>query len=402
MPTFQYKAKDKTAQTVTGQVEAANEEQAIEIINQRGLLPIAVYQGTQTLNSSVPLKPRKIKTKELYIFSRQLSSLIKAGVPILQALSMMREQTHAPYLKGVIAAIYQGIRDGKSFSECLAGYPKIFNAFYVAMIKVGEEGGTLKEMLLRLSEYLQSQEEIFSRVRSALAYPVLMMFVGLGTVVFILTFVMPKITALFSNMSEQLPLPTKILMSVSAFLENGWMAVSIAVLAVILFLRTWGQSEKGRQALSELKMQTPFLKDFILKVELARFCRTLEVLLKSGVPLLKGLEIAIPTLTNDVVKKELGHCRKDLESGARLTESLKKSKIVPAMMTGILSIGEESGALEATLKEIADAYEQETNETIKTMTSLLEPLLILSIGLVIGAIVLAMLLPIFQIDILAR
>jgi len=402
MPIFQYKAKDKTAQTVTGQIEAANEGQAIELISQRGLLPVAIYEGTKSFAGSTPQRPRKIKTRELYLFSRQMSSLIKAGVPILQALFMISEQTQESYFKGVISSIHQGIRGGKSFSECLSGYPYIFNAFYVAMIKVGEEGGTLKEMLSRLSEYLQTQEEIFSKVRSALAYPVVMMIVGLGTVLFILTFVMPKITVMFSSMSEQLPVPTRILMNVSTFLKDGWMGMGLVILAGTLFLRTWGQSEKGRRALSAFKLQLPFLKDFILKAELARFCRTLEVLLRSGVSLLKGLEIAIPTLSNEVVKDTLGHCRNDLESGARLTESLKKSTLVPPMMVSILSIGEESGALEATLKEVADGYEQETNEAIKTMTTLLEPLLILGIGLVVGAIVLAMLLPIFQIDILAR
>lgn len=402
MSLFQYKAKDKTAQTVTGAIEAQNVEQAIEIISQRGLLPVVVEEGTQPLSTPGRSGVRKIRAKELYIFSRQLSSLIKAGVPILPALSMISEETPEPYFKGVIASIHQGIRDGRSFSECLSRYPHIFHSFYLAMIKVGEEGGMLKEMLVRLSEYLQNQQQISSKVRSALAYPILMIVVGVGTVLFILTFVMPKITSLFANVSEHLPFPTKILMGVSTFLKDSWMVLSIAVLAVILFLRRWGQSDRGRMVSSELKMQMPWLKDFILKVELGRFCRTLEVLLKSGVSLLKGLEIAIPILTNEVIKKELRHCRQDLESGARLTESLKKSKMVPMMMVGILSIGEESGSIEATLEEIADTYEQETVEAVKTMTTLLEPLLILVIGLVVGAVVLAMLLPIFQMDILAQ
>ncbi len=420
MATYYYKAKDKAAGTLTGQLQAENQEQALEMIHQQGLIPVMISTSPEETRAKQDHseEPRKsvekkgppltqikecwVKNKELYLFSRQLASLIRAGVSILQALRMLSEQTQNVPFRGVLVRIHNSIRDGKRFSDCLAEYPQIFDPFYVAMVRVGEEGGNLREILQQLAGHLQSQGEILSKVRSALAYPVLMIVVGVGTVFFILTFVMPRITQMFSSLQQTLPLPTVILMGISGFLEKFWVWVAIFILTLILLIKSWARTERGQLVLSQMKLDIPLVREFILKAELARFCRTLEALLKSGVPLLRGLSIAVPTLSNAVIKGQLSSCRKGVESGMRLTDSLREIRLIPGMMINLIHIGEESGSMENALKEVADIYEQETAETIKVVTTLLEPLMILAVGLVIGMIVLAMLLPIFQMDILAQ
>lgn len=402
MPIFEYKARKGPTQLVAGQVEARTQEEAVEIISRQGLLPILIKERTFSPRSSRGARQGKIKSREVFFFSRQMASLIRAGVPILRALSIVGEQTQNGYFKDMINKMQQGIKDGRPFSDCLSDYPHVFEPLYIAMVRVGEEGGRLKEVLAKIAEYQGAQQEISSKVRSALAYPVLMALVGLGTVIFILTFVIPRITPLFSNMAEQLPLPTKILMNISNILSHGWMVILLLVLIAVLFIKKWLRTDAGRASMSAFKLKLPLFGEFILKVELARFCRTLELLLKSGIPLPRGMLIAVPTLDNTLLKTDLFKCQKDLESGVSFSSGLGKSRYIPRIIPSLISVGEESGLLEESLGDIAYSYEQETNETIKTMTSLLEPGMILVVGLVVGFVVIAMLLPIFQMDILAR
>ncbi|HOW36421.1 MAG TPA: type II secretion system F family protein [Candidatus Omnitrophota bacterium] len=401
MPIFEYKAKKGPRQLVTGQVEARTQDEAVEIISRQGLLPVLLKERKFASRSIRGTSQGRIRSKEIFSFSRQMASLIRAGIPILKALSIVGEQTQNGYFKDLINKMQQGIKDGRSFSDCLSDYPFAFDPLYIAMVRVGEEGGRLKEVLAKIAEYQGAQQEISSKVRSALAYPVLMALVGLGTVVFILTFVIPKITPLFSNMAEQLPLPTKILMDISSVLNHGWMVILLLVLIAVLFVKRWLKTDAGRAAMSALKIKLPLFGEFILKVELARFCRTLELLLKSGISLPRGMLIAVPTLDNTLLRADLLKCQKDLESGVSFSGGLSKSCHIPQIVSSLVSVGEESGLLEESLGDIAYSYEQETNETIKTMTSLLEPGMILAVGLVVGFVVIAMLLPIFQMDILA-
>ena len=403
MSIFQYRAKKASGETISGQIEAQNQEAAIDLLSQRGLLPIALEEkNTLASSQGGQIKPRKISSKEIYYFSQQLSSLMKAGIPILRALSLISRQLTNPYFKYAIEDIERQIKDGQTLSNCLLNYPKIFNPFYVAMVHTGEESGNLREILERVSRYQKNQEEIASKVRSALAYPLLMAAVGIGTVIFILTFVMPRVTSLFTSVNQELPLPTQILIAISTFMRNAWPWILLTLVALAFFVARWRESSVGRAALSRLKLKVPLYGSFILKAELAKFCRALALLLHSGIPLIKGIRIAVPILDNQTIQKELAACEKDLEAGGSLGSSLKKAGYIPEMMTNLLLIGEESGTFEEVLNDIADSYDQETNETIKTLTTLLEPIMILTIGLIIGFIVIAMLLPIFQIDIAAQ
>ncbi len=404
MAIFHYKAKRKDAQTVLGQIEAQNKDEAVEKINQMGLIAVFIQEGVagSLRGVDVKLRPQKISSKDLYLFTRQLANLIKSGIPILRTLELIGEQIRNPYFKKAIENIYEEVKDGKSFSQSLEEYPLIFSNFYVTMIKAGEESGNLKVMVADVASYLDEQQQIASKVRSAIAYPIFMGIFGLGTVIFILTYVMPNITSIFVNFDQELPLPTQIVMAVSDFLIHNWLWMLGGSIVIAILIKQWDRTKEGRLYKSQVLLSIPFLGPFILKVELARFCRTLQLLLKSGIPIVRAMQLSTPVVGSEVIAVELRKCQDDLLAGRSLGGSFKDLRIVPAMLGDLIVVGEESGSLSATLSDIADTYEQETNESIKLLTTLLEPAMILAVGSIIGVIVIAMLLPIFQLDIFAR
>ncbi len=401
MPSYVYKAKKGLSETVIGHVDARDQDEAIELINQMGLLPIFVEQQNSSATKVRGFYRKRVTIKELYRFSRQLVSLLKAGVSILRGLQIIAEQTPNGYFRQVIKDINLAIKNGKPFSECLLNYPNVFSTLYVAMVHAGEESGNLQEMLGSVAEYLKSQDEMYSKVRVALAYPILMLTVGMGTIFFILTFVMPKITRLFADLKD-LPMPTQILLNISDVMRSGWVVMLCSVFGIIIFAQMFFKTPQGRVLVSGFRLKAPFLGDFVLRVELARFCRTLSLLLNSGVPILRAIQIAVPILDNEILKKKFMRCQKDLAAGGTLGNSLLQFSIIPPMMSSLVGVGEESGSLSDSLSEIADAYEQETDELIKVMTTLMEPVLILTVGAVVGFIVFSMLLPIFQVDFFVR
>jgi general secretion pathway protein F len=277
-------------------------------------------------------------------------------------------------------------------------HPRVFSSLYIAMVRTGENTGALPEVLFRIAEYRVKQEEMFSRFRMALAYPALMAIVGFATVIFMLAFVMPRLTRIFVDMGQDLPLATRVLISISRNLQQWWFLIAIVIAAVIFSVKKQARTPSGELFFSALKLKMPVLGGFILKAELARFSRTLELLVKSGIPILKAIDIAIPVLQNVVIKEQLSRSYKELEQGGSFGKSLKNSKILPLFMSNLLIVGEESGKLDEVLREIAGSYERDTEDALKIMAALLEPLMILVMGLIVGFIVVAMLLPIFEIS----
>ncbi|HLF19099.1 MAG TPA: type II secretion system F family protein [Candidatus Omnitrophota bacterium] len=402
MATYIYRAKKSTAETVTGTVKAQSQDEAIDLINQLGLLPISVKPQEEREESGAISRTRTVSSKERYIFTKQLANLLKSGVTILRALAIIGEQTHNRFLRRVIEHIGHQIKNGKSLSQALSVYPNLFSSLYVTMVAAGEESGNLQSMLVSVAEYQFREEEIRSKVRMAVAYPILMLIVGGATIYFMLSFVLPKMSGLFANMGEQLPLPTQILLGVSKAINQwGLFGILAAVVGVFVVLQ-WAKSAYGKRVLSQFILGIPLIGDILLKTELARFCRTLVLLNQGGISLVHSLHIAIPILENEVVKNHLIRCKEALLAGGSFGETLKKSSQIPTMMGYMISVGEESGSLDEVLIELAVSFEGETNERIKVMTTLLEPVLILAIGVIVGFIVFAMLLPIFQLDIMSQ
>jgi len=405
MPIYRYRAKKGPQEIIESKIQAQSEAEAIDKINQIGLIPIRIEEehSTTSAKTSYPNKPKgKVPSREVTIFSRELASLLKSGVPILAALNIISEQSESIHLKNTLRIIHDAVKDGSTFSAVLSMHPQIFSSLYVAMIRSGEDSGALAAVLLRIADYRSKQEEMLSRFRMALAYPVLMAIVGLGTVIFMLTFVMPRLMKIFINLGQDLPLPTKILIFTSNGLRQWGFWIILILALIILIFRRQMRTKTGRISLSLLKLHLPLYGKFTLKAELARFSRTLELLIKNGIPILQAMDIATPVLENEIIKNQLSKSYKELEQGGSLGRSLRNSRLFPLFMTNLIIVGEESGKLDEALSEIASSYERDTDESMRIMASLLEPLMILAMGLIVGFIVVAMLLPIFQINVMAH
>lgn len=407
MPIYAYRAKKGPDKVVEGSIEAISEKEAVEQLSRNGYLPLKVEKkaqvkeaGTQT--TAAARRRYRVRSSEITVFSRQLSSLLKSGVPILHALNIISEQSESAAFKGILVDVRNSVEDGAVLSSVLERYPDVFPPLYVAMVRSGENSGALPEVLLRIAGYRTKQEEILSRFRMAMAYPILMAVVGIATVIFMLTFVMPRLMGIFSNMGGKLPLPTKILISISQVFQHWGIWILLLLAVIVLVAKKQASTKAGKIFLGAFSMRVPVFGSFILKTELLRFSRTLELLIKNGVPILKAMNIAIPVLENEIIKNQLKQSYQELERGGSFGRSLKNSVFFPAFMRNLIIVGEESGKLEEALAEVADSYERDTDETIRVMSALLEPLMILVMGLIVGFIVIAMLLPIFEINLMAR
>jgi len=415
MSTFKYRAKQSSGNTIEGIIEALNADEALDKISGLGYVPVRIEESSSKTEEKVEkkeevvrtasvsnIKEAKVKSKEITAFGRQLASLIKAGVPILRAISLIEEQSQNVHFKALMKKVHEELKNGAPLSTTLSNYPRLFPPLYTALVSAGEAGGNLDQALTKITVHRQKQEELFSRIRSAMVYPALMGLTGVGTIIFMLTFVMPRLMGIFSRLGGDLPKPTKILINTSNSLRQPWLWATVAVFVLFgaFFLRGKGKG-KGK-ARSILELRLPILGSLTLKSEIARFGRTLELLLESSVSIVQAIEVVIPVVSNQLLKLEFVRAVKDLREGGTLGGSLKQSKLFPPFMTNLISIGEEAGKLDDALGEIADFYEKETDEALRMMTALLEPLMILAMGLVVGFIVIAMLLPMFELNMIVK
>ncbi len=410
MPTYKYKAKKGPGETVESTIEAASEKDAIDKISMSGYIPVHIEETRSVSADAVAGAdmrhgaPRRlrIRSKQITVFTRQLASLLRSGVPILRALAIIAEQSDSPALKTVMAHMYSEVKEGAPFSSAMGKYPGVFPPLYIAMIRTGEDSGSLPEVMFRIAEYRAKQEALFGKFRMAMVYPTLMVLVGIGTIVFMLTFVLPKLMNIYATMGQSLPLPTRILIATSTFMQTkGWI-LGAAVIAAIGLIKRQSSTPSGRYALSVFVLRLPVVGGIILKAELSRFSRTMELLLRSGLPILRAISITMPVLGNEVLKQKLGASLKALEQGGSFTSCLKNVPFVPPFMMNLVSVGEESGRIDEALREVADSYEQDTDDALHVANNLLEPVMILVMGLVVGFIVMAMLLPIFEMNVMAR
>ena len=410
MAKFIFKAKKGPKQIEEGIIEAENEEAVQEKLAARGYIPVKIILAEkEPLKKKATFSVKNIKLKEkklskairgihVTLFTEQFFSLVKSKLPILEAVNILYEQTENISLKRIILNVYEDIKEGSTLAQALIKHPKAFPQIYVNMIKAGEAGGVLEETLERLVEFRNKEEEIKSKVISALAYPIFMIMVGVMTVVVLLTFVIPRLTALFVDMEQSLPLPTQMLISLSEYIRNYWfLGIFLGVLLVFVFKRR-GISRKEKIIIDGFKLKIPLIGDFIKKNSLSRFSRTLSMLLGSGIPLFEGISEAIPTMDNEVFKLEFDKVKQSIIDGSSLEQSLKKTKSLPSFMINILVVGEKGGRLNESLIEIANFYERDVDRVTKIMTSLIEPAIILIMGVVVGFIVFAMVLPIFQMN----
>lgn len=405
MAIFTYKAKKGPEEIVEGKVRAENKEMAISQLLSEGVTPIKVETSQSSDVKAQFYRERRferVRSYDVDIFTRQFASLIKSSITLISALHIISEQTENERFRRIISSIATEIENGEILSDALSKYPKLFSSIYINMIKSGEAGGTMEEALKTLVEFREKEDEIRSKIKSALAYPVFLVITGILTVFVLFTFFMPRLIDLFNQLGQTLPLPTRILISVTNFAKDTWAWIVIGSFVLALFLKRKGSSKGGRLAADWLKLHLPIIGKLIKKAEISRFARASAVLLKSGLSLFKAIEVAVPLVDSEIFRNELIGMNKKIISGSSLADSMKTVSYFSPMVLNMVAVGEESGHLEESLLEVASFYEKEAERSIKLITSLMEPVIVMIIGALVGFIVFAMLLPIFSIDIAVR
>ncbi len=394
---------------VSGSVDAENFDQAVNKIIGLGFVPIDVNAGpvkgtarkTRAGGPFVPFGSR-VGKGEIALFTRQLSDMIDAGVPLIRSLNVVAGQIRNPAFEKIIRRVHDFVQNGGSLSDALTEHPRVFPRLYVSMVGAGEVSGQLNVILNRLADFIEKEQEIRSKVISSLIYPGLMLGVGILTIFVLLSFVIPRLTTLFEDLSATLPLPTVLLMAASDFLSRFWYIVLGVLAAAVYGFKRFTDSPEGRLWFDRVKLKTPIAGRFILEVEIGRFARTLGTLLESGVVIVSALESVWGVMDNAVLQNEVRKISQEVSAGSSLTAAMRHCRYFPEITVNMIAVGEEAGRLEDALFKLAASYEKRSDRAIKAFTSMLEPLLIVVIGSVVGYIVIAMLLPIFRMNLIIQ
>lgn len=403
MSKFLYKAKHGVEETLQGEIEASNQEEALQRLMAKGLFPISITEAVLKEKKSakkfqLKLGPDRVKTSEVLVFTRKLATLTRAKVELLPSLKILYEQTENPKFKSVILDLYNSTKEGKHFSEGLSRYPAIFPSLYLNIIRAGEASGHLDAGLDQISEFMHREESLRSKILVALAYPSLLLMVGLASIFVLINFVIPKLRPIFEGIGKKdLPLITKIVLNVSVISNKIWWIVLIVIAAVILFFYFQKGAPYFKNILKKIRENMPVVKNLDQNQELAHFSRSFSLLLKSGVPALNSLEIVVPSLENKRLREELKKVCHEVASGRSIAQSLGESTKLPSFFVKMVAVGEESGRLSEVLDELSRSYTQQIESDIALVSALIEPVLILTLGVILGTIVLSILLPTFQV-----
>lgn len=396
MPTFKYVAKDQGARNIVGKISAENQAAVIEELRKRHLTIIDV-KPVKAAASKAVFVSKSVKPEDLVIFSRQLSTMVDAGIPILQALDALQEQITQAYFQSVVIAVRDDIQMGSSLSAAFAKHPKAFDTLFVNMVKVGETGGVLSAILDRISSYLEKTLKLKRKVKSALIYPAVVVFMAIVITVILLVKVVPTFASIYDSFNSELPAMTQMLIGASDLLKNNLLYLIGGIVLSVFLLTRWYQTDRGREALDKASLRVPIFGELIRKVAISRFSRTLATLLQTGVPILESLDIVGKTSGNRVIENVVISVKNNVREGESIATPLVKSGVFPPMVTRMISIGEKSGQLEKMLGKIADFYDDQVDAAVAGLTSIIEPLIIGFLGIIVGFIVIALFLPIISI-----
>ncbi len=397
MAVFAYRGRSGAA-AVNGEIEADSRPAAVAALRAKGVVATAVEErkakaaaaaGASKLGGSV-------KSKDLAIYTRQFSTMVDAGLPIAQCLQILSEQSESKVLRDVTAKIANDVQGGATLAESYGKYPKTFDNLFVNMLAVGESGGVLDVCLQRLSSYIEKAAKLKGQVKSAMVYPITIISVACLVIIFMMVFVLPTFANMFKGMGAELPLPTKIVIWMSDMTRRYIILMLAAAAGTIYAIRRYYATDQGSMAIDTFMLKVPVVGMLIRKIAVARFTRTLGTLIASGVPILEGLLITARASGNRVVEKSVLHARQHVTAGGTLADPLKTTPVFPAMVVHMISVGENTGALDAMLNKIADFYDDEVDAAVAALTSLLEPMMIVFLGVSVGGIVIAMYLPIFK------
>lgn len=395
MPLYRYKAKDSDGRTLSGTLEAESEKSLVNLLREKGLVIVGLTEEKRRTKLGKGRKG-KVKADDLVIFSRQLATMVNAGLPLMQSLNVLNEQMESKAFKAIGKEIEQEVEGGANFSDALAKHPQVFSRLFVNLVRAGEASGMLDEILDRVASYLEASTALRRKVKSALIYPAIITVVAILVVFFMVVVVVPSFEAIFSDFGGQLPLPTQILINISKLARKYIVFILAGMGVAIYFFRRYLRTDAGRLRWDRLTLNLPVFGSLLRKVAISKFSRTLSTLLKSGVPILGSLEIVGKTADNKVVEQALNSVRSSIREGESIAGPLGESGVFPPMVVRMISVGEQTGALEEMLGKISDFYDEQVSAAVSGLTSMIEPLIIVFLGLVIGGIVLAIFLPIFK------
>jgi general secretion pathway protein F len=398
LPVFEYEALNGSGKAIRGIIDAESARTARTKLKSQGVYPTEIREESAALTQRGPALRLfgRVRSKDLAQVFRQMATLMEAGIPLVSSLSALIDQSGHPYLRTTLTQIRERVREGSSLADALAAHPRIFSGLFIGLVKAGEVSGTLALTLSRWADFSEHQVALRQRIRAALTYPAFMFVIGLGVLFFLMTFVIPTVTKIFSDLGQSLPWPTLILIAVSDFLNRFWWAVAAALILLAFWLRKYLRSESGGLLWDRLKLRLPLVRDLHRRLAVSRWARTLATLLGGGLPLLQALEFSQDVAGNRLLSRALGEARERIREGEELAPSLKASGLFPSVVLEMVAVGEKSGVLARMMEKVASSLENEAESDLRGLIALVEPLMILMMGVGVGFIALAVLLPILE------
>ncbi|MGN6391671.1 MAG: type II secretion system F family protein [Gemmatimonadales bacterium] len=394
MPMFEYTARSQTGQIQKGQMDVASKDDVTAYLRKNRLIMVSVREAPKQIKLS--LGGPRVKTRDIVIFTRQFATMINAGLPLVQSLTILAQQTENKALAEVTRAVVYDVESGNTLADAFSKHPKAFTPLYVNMVAAGEAGGILDTILLRLATFLEKNDALVRKVKGAMVYPGVIITVACVAIAVLLIFVIPTFQSMFASANLELPLPTRIVIGMSNFLIHFWWAILLAIGGIVFGVRSYYNTPAGRLQIDSAMLKSPVLGDVLRKSAVSRFTRTLGTLVSSGVSILEGLEITAKTAGNQVVHNAVMESRQSIAGGETIAAPLEKSKVFPPMVISMIAVGEQTGGLDEMLSKIADFYDEEVDVAVSALLSLMEPAMIVILGVIVGGMVIAMYLPIFD------
>lgn len=406
MPVFEYRGLNTEGKDARGFIDAESLQSAKIKLRRSGVFPIELSEETGKKVEGEPSTAwsllRRVKKEEITVFTRQLATLLTAGLPLMEALSATIDHIDDPLLKRTITRVREDVREGRSLAESMQSHPRAFSTLYTNMIQAGETSGALDVVLARLADFQEGQVRLRNKIWATMTYPIMMLFIGIGVLAFLFAFVIPQVTMVFEDIGQALPLPTLMLISISDFFRFYWWVVAGAIFIVSFGITRYIRTDQGKALYDRLILKVPMFGKIIRLIAVSRFARTLSTLLASGVPLIASMDIVKAVVNNTVLAKALEEAKERVREGEALSEPLRRSGIFPSMVIQMITVGERSGELEGMLSRVSDAYDNEVDTTVAGLTALLEPVMILIMGIIVLFVVLSILLPIFEMSQIVR
>jgi type IV pilus assembly protein PilC len=396
MPTYVWRGRTLAGEPQNGEIQVERQEEAVELLRRKKILVTSLKPKSAGFTMPKFAGGGRVSTKDMAIFTRQFATMISAGLPLVQCLDILAKQASKPSFGRVISDVTREVEAGSTLADALGKHKIVFDDLYRNMVAAGEAGGVLDEILMRLATHIEKADALKRKVQGAMVYPAVVLTVALGATAFMLIFIIPTFAKMFSDFGGELPLPTKIVLALSSLLKAFWWVIVLLIIGGFIFVQRYYATENGRRVIDQLLLKLPVLGDVLLKGVIARFTRTLGTLISSGVPILSGLEITARTAGNKVVSEAIMTARASIREGETVAAPLKNSGVFPPMVVQMISVGEQTGALDEMLTKIATFYEAEVDSAVETMTSIIEPVMIVVMGGIVGGMVVAMYLPMFK------